>query len=91
MEKAGWVGDAVLNSIKKNVNVPALGADLLDNIVEKALKDAVEKSGTKLDDIAFGALYPVLESELKNQLKILWESLLSQKEDESEPVYGEPV
>lgn len=69
----------LLEIVKKNINVPGLANDLIDSVLEPALKAAVAKSETKIDDIVVAALYPLLEDEVKKQVKLLWESLLAAK------------
>lgn len=78
----------LLNSVYKNVNVPGLAGDILDKVLEPVLKDAVAKSNTKIDDIAFAALYPILEAELKKVIKSEWDKLVS---GEGAEVEGAPV
>lgn len=51
--------------VMENINLEGMAGSLLDNVVEEALKNAVEKSSTKLDDMAFQALWPKLEVEIK--------------------------
>lgn len=48
-----------------NINLEGIASSLIDNVVEEALKSAIEKSDTKLDDMAFQALWPKLETEVK--------------------------
>ena len=71
------VGQLLLDSVKKNVNVPGLANDLLDNILEPALKNIVAQSKSPLDDVLMAALYPVLEAELKRLAAEYWGKLLS--------------
>lgn len=78
--------EVLMESVKRNVNVPGLCADLLDGAVEPALRSAVEKSSTKIDDVVLNALYPIFEEELKKGIADAWGKLLA-----SEPKDGEPV
>lgn len=50
--------------LKAAIDVKKLAIFLLDNVVEVALKNAVEKSENKIDDSLFALLYPRLEQEL---------------------------
>lgn len=67
----------VLKAVHENLNVPGLSAALLKNVVDPALKKLVADTANKFDDIAYKALYPVLEEELNNQVQIAWDSLLA--------------
>ena len=83
MEQVDLKSD-LLGIFKKNVNVPGLAGDLIVGVVEPALRAAVEKSETKIDDIVVAALYPLLEEELKKLIKQKWEELFQAGD-------GEPV
>lgn len=96
MSTTNELGSNLLQILQKNVNVPGVFNDLIDEIAEPALKAAIEKSGTKLDDIVYNALYPLLETELKEQVALLWAKLLGASVPDGEPValsdvLGEPV
>lgn len=64
--------------LKKNVNLVGLIHDSIDGIGEPALREAVAKSGTKVDDIVLAALYQPLEDELKKLIAehLEWEKLI---------------
>lgn len=83
MEQVDLKSD-LLGIFKNNVNVPGLAADLIDGIGEPALRAAVAKSETKLDDIVLMALYQPLEDEIKKLIKQKWEELFQAGD-------GEPV
>lgn len=48
-----------------SVDLKKLSFALLDEVLEPALKEAVAKSSTPIDDAVFNLLYPVLEAEVK--------------------------
>jgi serine protease inhibitor ecotin len=49
--------------------------DVLDQVLEAALVEAVAKSENKIDDILVAALYPQLEAVLKSKVREAWESI----------------
>jgi hypothetical protein len=60
---------------KKRIDVPGLMDDVLDQVLEAALVEAVAKSENKIDDILVAALYPQLEAVLKSKVREAWESI----------------
>jgi hypothetical protein len=60
---------ALLEAVVESINLKKLGSALVDNVVEQAIKDAVAKTKTPIDDMAFAALWPVLEKELKDKIE----------------------
>ena len=48
-----------------SVDLEKLSFAVLDEVLEPALKEAVAKSATQLDDAAVALLYPVIEAEVK--------------------------
>lgn len=77
--------DKLLRMIFKYINIKGLLIDLIDNVLEEAVMNAVQKSTTKIDDAYAPIFYPILEKELlkvvENKLDI--EKLLGLKEDEA--------
>lgn len=71
------IDPTILSILKNNINVPGLFNDLIDQVGEPALKSAIDKSDTKIDDIVFAALEPLVKSELKKYIAAKWEELLS--------------
>ncbi len=66
----------ILNSIKKNVNVPGMVDDLLDGWVKPELEAFVAKSENKIDDVLAAALYPTLSAFVKQQVRDLWSKVV---------------
>lgn len=48
-----------------SIDLEKLAFALIDEVVEPALKEAVAKSATPIDDAILGVLYPVVEAEIK--------------------------
>jgi len=48
-----------------SVDLEKLVFAVIDDVVEPALKEAVAKSATQIDDAAVALLYPVIEAEVK--------------------------
>jgi len=48
-----------------SIDLEKLSFAVLDEVLEPALKEAVAKSATQLDDAAVALLYPVIEAEVK--------------------------
>jgi len=69
--------EKVKASVLKNLNVPGLMGDVLDEVLEPALKALVADTANKLDDILLAAIYPQLEAELKKLSKEYWEKVLA--------------
>lgn len=51
--------------VLKNVNLPGLLFDTIDEVLEPALDKIVADSKNPFDDMAKASLYPLLEKELK--------------------------
>ena len=49
----------------ESIDIEKLAFALLDEVLEPALKNAVEKSTTKIDDAVVTMLYPIIEAEVK--------------------------
>lgn len=77
--------------IKERLDVPGFVNDVVDRIAEPALRDAVAKSENKIDDVLVGALYPLVEAELKKQFLGVWDGLLGAAPAVDSEKLGEPV
>lgn len=55
--------------VKKNINVKGIVFDILDEVLEEALKSAVAKSENKIDDMLMASVYPIIEKELKELIE----------------------
>lgn len=85
MEQVDLKGD-LLKIVHGNVNVPGLFNGLVDGVAEPALRAAIAKSESKIDDILVAALYQPLEDEIKKLVKEKWDSLLAAQSDDGDPV-----
>ena len=56
--------ELLIKILKDNVNLEGIVFALLDDVIEKALQEAVSKSENKIDDMVM-VIYPTLESEIK--------------------------
>lgn len=72
MEKQG-----ILNLVLKNVNLPGLAFDIIDEVLEKALQKVVADSANKFDDMLMAAIYPTLEKELKELIQKKYDELIA--------------
>jgi hypothetical protein len=54
--------------IETNFNLQGFADGIIDEVLEPALRKVVEDSKNPFDDMAFAAVYPVLEVELKKQI-----------------------
>ena len=82
--------DLILGNVHEHLNVPGFFADLLDEVLEPALKKVVEDSSNPFDDILMAAVYPTLELELNKLIEKYWDELVDDdSEQPAEP--GEPV
>jgi len=54
-----------LKLVVDSIDLKKLATGIVDQLVEEAIKKAVAKSATPLDDMAVAALWPVVEKELK--------------------------
>lgn len=59
----------VLKMIVKYLDVKGLVMELLDETLEKAIMEAVEKSETKVDDTFVPMIYPLVEAEILKQIE----------------------
>lgn len=66
----------VLAIVHKNINVPGLLADILDEVLEPILDKVVADSTNKFDDMAKAAIYPILEKELKEGIVKVYAKLI---------------
>lgn len=67
------------NIIYKNIKLDGLTNDCLDQILEPAIREAVLKTKTPLDDMAFAKFYPELEELIKEKVKEFYAKLLGQE------------
>lgn len=67
----------LLDSVKTNVNFPALFNDVLDKVLDPALQKLVDDTSNPFDNIIKAAVAPALESLLKGLVKTEWDKLLS--------------
>lgn len=65
----------LLKLAKENFNAPGFVNGSFDQVVEPLIREAVQKTKTKIDDIAFEAGYPIIEEQLKIEFKKIWDSL----------------
>ena len=65
----------LLDSFKNNVNVPGLVSDLVTKIADPALRAAVAKTDTKIDDLVVATIAPELERQLISLITEKWKSL----------------
>lgn len=72
----------LLSIVKKNIDVPGLVNDTIDQVLEPALRAAVAKSETKIDDVLVGALYQLLEDAVKEEIAKLYNGLFDKKAEE---------
>lgn len=57
--------EKLLKMVKERVDIGGIFADLLDELLEPALKKVVADSSNPFDDMLMASVYPVLEKELK--------------------------
>lgn len=67
--------EKLLNILFKNFNFEGLANDIIDEVLEEALKKVVADSENSFDDMLMAAVYPTLEKELKEQIKKLLEKI----------------
>jgi hypothetical protein len=60
---------AALEIVAQSIDLKKLASGIVDQVVEEAIKKAVAKSATPLDDMAVAALWPVVEKELKDLIE----------------------
>lgn len=58
-----------LKLVAESIDLKKLASGILEQVVEEAIKKAVAKSATPLDDMAVAALWPVVEKELKELIE----------------------
>lgn len=63
------------SSVQKNLNVPGLVNDIIDQVLEPALVNAIAKTETKIDDIILAAVLPKLKEEVKALVDAQWKGL----------------
>tara|TARA_B100001971_G_C18268010_1_gene596186 strand:+ start:29523 stop:29744 length:222 start_codon:yes stop_codon:yes gene_type:complete len=68
----------IKDMIYKNIKLDDLTNDCIDEVLEPALKEAVKKSPTTLDDLALAKFYPDLEEIVKLKVKEYYAKLLGQ-------------
>lgn len=75
----------LLEVVVKNVNLKGIAIDLIDNVIEEALKKVVESTENSFDDMAMASLWPFLEAEVKKLIeeKLDLEKLLGLDEEVS--------
>lgn len=69
--------EKLLALVKKNINLAGVFADLLDELLEPALKKVVEDTSNPFDDMLMASVYPILEKELKELAAKKIDELLS--------------
>ena len=72
----------LMDVVAKNLNVPGILADLLDEVLQPVLEEFVARTDNAYDDMLVAALYPILETQLKGKVEELFQDLLSADEDE---------
>ena len=65
----------VMTLVKKNVNVPGLAADLLEQALEPALQKLVDDTSDPFDNMLKEAVMPKLKEVLAEEIKKVWEKL----------------
>lgn len=58
--------DKLLAIVKKRIDVSGIFVDLLDELLEPALKKVVADTSNPLDDVLMQSIYPVLEQVIKD-------------------------
>lgn len=67
----------VIDLVVKNVNLPGLVFDIIDEVLEPALDKIVAESSNPFDDMAKASLYPLLEKELKELAQKKYDELIA--------------
>lgn len=75
--------DKLLKILLDNVNAKGMAFDIIDEVLEEALKKVVADSSNKLDDMLMASIYPILEKEMKELIGEKFDELL--KKDENLP------
>ena len=58
--------DKLLEIVKKRIDASGIFVDLLDELLEPALKKVVADTSNPLDDVLMQSIYPVLEQVIKD-------------------------
>ncbi len=83
-------GEDVKRLVHKHLDVPKFMEGMLDEPINDALDKLVKDTSNPYDDIVKGALYPLLKSEINNQIKTQWDRLLAPAPPAA-PEEGDPV
>lgn len=59
------LSEIIVKNVEIKINLKGIFDGLIDQVAEPALKEAVEKSETKLDDLVVATLYQPLEDLIK--------------------------
>ena len=59
------LAEIIIKNVEIKINFKGIFDGLIDQVAEPALKEAVEKSDTKLDDLVIATLYQPLEELIK--------------------------
>lgn len=76
----------LLEVLVKSVDLKKLANGIIDEVIEEALKKVVADSKNTFDDMAMGALWPVLEVEVKKLVEEKLDLAKILKLDEAENV-----
>lgn len=71
--------EKALKILKDNVNLQGIAFDVIDDVLEEALKKVVADSSNPFDDMLMASVYPVLEKELKELIEKKFKELLDEK------------
>jgi len=71
---------ALVQIVKDNINLGGIASDVLDEVLEPALKKVVADTSNPLDDMLMASIYPVLEAELKKLVEEQINKLLKSDE-----------
>ena len=55
----------LLKILADNVNLKGIAYDMIDEVLEEALKKVVADSSNPFDDMLMASVYPILEKEVK--------------------------
>ena len=75
--------EKLLKVLVKSIDLKELANGIIDEVIEEALKKAVADSSNAYDDMAYAALWPVMEKEAKKLIeeKLDLEELLGLKSE----------
>lgn len=65
------IKDEIIEILKKRVDVAGIAEDMIEKVLEEALKKVVADSSNKLDDMLMASIYPILKVEMKKLIKDL--------------------